>query len=226
MGWNGCSGEVFKPVTVSGPVCTFNSQYALPLKSHKVALTAIQSGSGTPSPSNPRPISGYSAINISQSGADTSNPTVYTIQIGSTVYGGEYDARTGVFTATHGSFAIGDKNWGYTNTRFYVSVADIPNYDPTVEADIICECYRPFRYTSQTDLSVASYYKYVYIRDDSFSGNISDFKTAMGTCKIVYKLDTPFTIQLPPCPIDTLEGVNNIWADTGDTTLQYMRVGR
>lgn len=29
------------------------------------------------------------------------------------------------------------------------------------------------------------------------------------------------TIQLPPCPIDTLEGVNNIWADTGNTTLQY-----
>jgi hypothetical protein len=33
------------------------------------------------------------------------------------------------------------------------------------------------------------------------------------------------TIQLPPCPIDTLEGVNNIWADTGDTTLQYPKFG-
>jgi hypothetical protein len=33
---------------------------------------------------------------------------------------------------------------------------------------------------------------------------------------------TEQTIQLPPCPIDTLEGVNNIWADTGDTTLQYV----
>ena len=26
-------------------------------------------------------------------------------------------------------------------------------------------------------------------------------------------------------PIDTLEGVNNIWADTGDTTLQYIKIG-
>jgi len=33
------------------------------------------------------------------------------------------------------------------------------------------------------------------------------------------------TLQLPPCPIDTLEGVNNIWADTGDTTLQYIKFG-
>jgi hypothetical protein len=32
-------------------------------------------------------------------------------------------------------------------------------------------------------------------------------------------------IQLPSCPIDTLEGVNNIWADTGDTTLQYPKFG-
>ena len=32
------------------------------------------------------------------------------------------------------------------------------------------------------------------------------------------------TLQLPPCPIDTLE-VNNIWADTGDTTLQYIKLG-
>jgi hypothetical protein len=33
------------------------------------------------------------------------------------------------------------------------------------------------------------------------------------------------TLQLPPCPIDTIEGVNNIWADTGDTTLQYPKFG-
>lgn len=32
-------------------------------------------------------------------------------------------------------------------------------------------------------------------------------------------------LQLPPCPIDTLQGVNNIWADTGDTTLQYPKFG-
>ena len=33
------------------------------------------------------------------------------------------------------------------------------------------------------------------------------------------------TIQLSPCPIDTLQGVNNIWADTGDTTASYIKIG-
>lgn len=220
--------SIRKPIittpSISGAVCNFKSAFAgLPLKSHVIDITAQQE-SGTPSPSDPKAITGFSAINISHSGADTSNPDVVTIQHESTIYGGTYDAISGLLTVTHGSFAIGDKNWGYTNTRFYVSVADIPNYDSSVVADIICECYRPFRYTSQTDLSVASYYKYVYIKDDTFSGNISDFKTAMGTYKIVYKLDTPITIQLPPCPIETLLGENNIWADTGNSVIQPFKV--
>lgn len=44
--------------------------------------------------------------------------------------------------------------------------------------------------------------------------------------EVVYELATPTTIQLPPCLIDTLEGVNNIFADCGDTTLEYLKAGR
>ena len=36
---------------------------------------------------------------------------------------------------------------------------------------------------------------------------------------------TEQTLQLSPCPIDTLQGMNNIWADTGDTTVQYIKIG-
>jgi hypothetical protein len=43
----------------------------------------------------------------------------------------------------------------------------------------------------------------------------------MNGVNLVYELDTPTTIQLPPCPIDTLNGVNNIFADTGDVDLTY-----
>ena len=55
--------------TLTGYIVTFNSQYAgLPLKSHKIALTATQSGSGTPSPDNVRPISGFTEANIKHCG--------------------------------------------------------------------------------------------------------------------------------------------------------------
>lgn len=214
--------------TVSGSICTFNSQYAgLPLKSHTIAVTATQSGSGTPSPSNPRPISIYSAINISQSGADTSNPTVYTITIGSTVYSGEYDARTGVLTVTWLRVDLGSLAW--------VENATYPNVFNTYPLtntlydtnSLIAEIYE--LYLSSTvmnydyGIAISAGLDRLYVKNKDYS-TAADFKTAMNGIYVCYKLATPTTIQLPPCPIDTLE-VNNIWADTGDTTLQYPKFG-
>ena len=222
--------------TLTGSIVTFNAQYALPLKSHKIALTATQSGSGTPSPSNPRPISGYSAINISHSDADTSNPTVYTIQIGSTVYGGEYDARSGVLTVTHGICDLGSvTEWGYISSGnrftsgYLASVIKRPITDSEV-ADIIADIFdtksvTALRSSADDNLIAVGDSGVISIRCTTYGTDANAFKTAMSGHYIVYELTTPQTIQLPPCPIDTLEGVNNIWADTGDTTLQYPKFG-
>ena len=66
----------------------------------------------------------------------------------------------------------------------------------------------------------------IMIKDTRFS-TVADYDTWLqdNPVDIVVKLATPITIQLPPCPIDVLEGQNNIWADTGDTTLQYIKLG-
>ena len=39
--------------------------------------------------------------------------------------------------------------------------------------------------------------------------------------QIVYELVTPQTYQLDPVTVTTLLGQNNIWADTGDSTVEY-----
>lgn len=39
--------------------------------------------------------------------------------------------------------------------------------------------------------------------------------------QVVYELDTPQTYQLTPQQMNTLLGVNNIWCNTGDTTVEY-----
>ena len=220
----------------TGAIITFNSQYAgLPLKAHKVAVTATQSGSGTPSPSNPRPISGYSAINISHSDADTSNPTVYTIQIGSTIYGGNYDAVSGVLTAdVKGILARDAGTWAKSSNVFYKHFPDIwtavTPETPTGRKPLLCSHFSYNNSYALADLQIG----YGGINNN---GNIIITYKALSTASdfndyianndvfIVYPLATPTTIQLPPCPIDTLEGVNNIWADTGDTTLQYIKIG-
>ena len=217
--------------TVSGSVCTFNSQYALPLASHKIALTATQSGSGTPSPSNPRPISGYSAINISHSDADTSNPTVYTIQIGSTVYGGEYDARTGVFVATSAGVDLGSITWTNNSTYFlgnFSGKGAKPPLNSLTPFNGLCECYKVsfLNDTSGNIITMSNNGLSIYTRDNAHASDSgADYATYLSGKMLVYELATPIEIQLPPCPIDTLEGVNNIWADTGNTTLQYPKFG-
>lgn len=43
--------------------------------------------------------------------------------------------------------------------------------------------------------------------------------------QVVYELATPVTYQLTPQEIQTLKGANNIWADTGDVTVEYLASG-
>lgn len=350
--------------TVSGSSVSFNSAFALPLKACKVSFSATQA-SGTPSPDNPRSISGWSKIRIGQLGnsplnsyfeglyngtygfvdlgslnwtyqttykymyarlsggkytnlsvglnglcslyeVDSTNsysslpdkcmsvgsdfvstnvcavvvhdseytdanafktamngvyliyelktptPTItdtqfdtlltafgvsgsmFTIQIGSTVYGGEYDARTGVFTVTHKYLSFDYTSpWAFeissVGRNFYLACpSDIKINQYAWTSTLICSA-SPIstRQGAEKDHCFIS-----ASRNFNFSwGETLDISTAQGfrdylqannlIIEVVAELATSTTIQLPPCPIDTLEGVNNIWADTGDIDLTY-----
>ena len=75
------SGKAYSPVNVNVPlpenaylnkaltglpadIATFNDGKAMPLSNLKVGIEAVQSGSGDPSPSNPRLISGWSSVKV------------------------------------------------------------------------------------------------------------------------------------------------------------------
>lgn len=221
--------------TLTGSLVTFNSQYAgLALKSHVVDVVATQSGSGTPSPQNKRPISAYNAINISHSGEDTSTPTVYVINIGGTYLFGNYDAKTGLFQVTQkGDVFDGseDEGW-YQSTTFRCDVSSDFSSDNNTNYDVnMCNMFRYRLVTgsgqlADGDITWFSSTNRIFI-NSSYFADLTAFKTALANDPLVMvgKLATPTTIQLPPCPIDTLLGENNIWADTGDTTLQYIKLG-
>ena len=67
-------------------------------------IVASQSGSGTPSPTNIRPISGFSSVTITREDAQGHTATV-TVSLGSTVYGGSLDLTSGELTITHANIA-------------------------------------------------------------------------------------------------------------------------
>lgn len=47
------------------------------------------------------------------------------------------------------------------------------------------------------------------------------FKTAMSGVMLTYRLATPTPIYCEPTEIKSLKGDNNVWADTGDTSVEY-----
>lgn len=206
--------------TLTGSIITFNSQYAgLPLKSHTIAL--------------PASLSGYSAINISQSGADISTPTVYTIQIGSTFYAFSYNAITGEFLGTFKGVTFdgsSDENWTISNSgteSFYYSISNsIP--DPIGTAsNSLCNLfdYATIGNTGSTIGFFITSGKVIRIRDES-EKTITDWRTWLSNnnVTIAYPLESPISLQLSPCNIETRIGENNIWSD-GDTTLHYIKLG-
>jgi len=54
----------------TGAISSFDDGTENPLKELKVSIVPIQSGSGDPSPTNPRPISGWSSVGVTVAGAN------------------------------------------------------------------------------------------------------------------------------------------------------------
>ena len=57
----------------TGSISTFTDGVDLPLNSLKVSIEAVQSGSGTPSPSNVRPITGWDSVDVNNKSNDLHN---------------------------------------------------------------------------------------------------------------------------------------------------------
>ena len=69
-------------IRYTGSVVNFNTASSVPLDTLEVQITPVQSGSGNPSPSNGRPISGWSEAKVTHAGAgknlfDNETATIY-----------------------------------------------------------------------------------------------------------------------------------------------------
>lgn len=66
-------GGVIVTQTASGAIATFETNIETALVSLKSDINPVQSGTGTPSPQNIRPISGFSALNVTRTGKNKLN---------------------------------------------------------------------------------------------------------------------------------------------------------
>lgn len=100
--------EIYETVSTLASVMTIaDGANDIPVDELVVGIEPVQSGSGDPAPDNVRPISGWTGVNVSHSGADTTNPETISVTLPSsagTVYGGTLTIRkdgTGTLVVDH-----------------------------------------------------------------------------------------------------------------------------
>lgn len=234
--------------TASGSVANFNTQLSLPLIETRFGVSATQEA-GTPSPTDPKTISGVSSINANING----NTSV--IQLGNTYYGGEFVQKGNKrqFIATFGMSDMGDLMYWYpskTTTHLFlisslrnviklVKKDDDPSYISPAWWNGMCSCYKMVSNRSPSRLNNYEMDLYthhdtgamvdglIFFRDDRYTvSQVDDLAGHLAGQKIIYELATPTVIDLPDgTPFKSLPGVNNIFADTGDTSLQFHKIG-
>ena len=155
-----------------------------------------------------------------------------------TVYGGTLTVNkdgTGTLVVDKKQTLIKNETWTANPEyeRLYATINDINVYPFTRQNPLICSAYQTIadRRGIQQVPNMSIYAagednpgveKRIYIKDIDKCSDATTFVTAMGNEQIVYELATPITYDLTPVEVTTLLGVNNIWADTGDTALTYI----
>lgn len=153
-------------------------------------------------------------------------PSVVTDTFGQTIYGGTRDLTTDKASVTADLFALDDANitWDYRadNKVFRSSVLSISQI-------LLCSCFGIETYshvynnaeTYDNCIAISSGNR-LFVSYQGAGGDVNAFKSAISGQKLVVGLATPTEITgLTPHEIDTLYGDNNIYADTGTTTVEY-----
>ena len=221
--------DLYPVVTESGSLATFTTPLALPLVSLKANITATQSGTGTPTPSNPRPISGFSSVTLTQKDAEDNTVDTFTISLGDTYYGGVLDVKNGTATITSGIYTFdGTEDWADENNHLFSSVFTARKYGDSIQSisDKMKFYGNGSTSTLRNNLSNEEYgfvrtNTRIWVRFDDCS-TIAEVQAKTNGITVSYPLATPITLSgLTPDNFTTIAGQNNIFANSGDVELSF-----
>lgn len=179
------------------------------------------------------PITGHDEVNIYHSGEDTSNPDEITITLGQTVYGGTINLTTGLLRLTKGKVVLnGSESWiksGTYSGGYYISNWAVA-YSIPQTSDHIQNILKTVGTATEYGQTLYCCYfdRSISIRvDNDLYPTVEDFKTWLSNNNVecVYPLKTPIEIQLTAQEIEAFIGTNIIYADTGNTSLQFRKIG-
>ena len=234
---NAAAGELpqINEYTVTGNPAEFSTNLIRPLQAFEVPLLPVQSGSGTPSPSNVRTISGWPGITVTSNGQTVLVAWESAVGV---VYGGTVDLVTGVMTVTHYYIEVTKSNlpslkkYAVESGAFLAQFERVSNDIPKwVGASAISNRFSqsissgPGRLNA--NMSGTSIYFFIPLSELSSEtvNAVWDWFEAHPT-QLVYELDSPQTIQLTHVEIKTIIGQNSIGTNTnGTNTIKYLKRG-
>lgn len=231
------------------PLATFESNVSgLYLPEILAYIQATQSGTGDPSPSNPRAISGVSEVDTTVCGIAINYPatatyepytgTTATTALGGTYYGGYLNVTTGLLTVTDVRKDLGDIDWNAfdtTNKFIYTWNTLTPAAKPTannnIAANMLCEIYptlsrSEIKYSApfKTGIAIDQTGNIIISDQNNTWSNINEAKAELTGHYVVYELATPQTVQLTPAQIEQLLGQNNVFCSSGDVAVKYWKI--
>lgn len=145
-----------------------------------------------------------------------------------TVYGGSLDVTTGVLTVDRAMVVLnGSENW-YAYQAFEGFLLSRPDMKYGIRQNGISNMLVNSKTatTGQKNamwLGVNTQYIYVIGVYETMGSTVEDFKSYLenNNLEIEIPLATPQTYQLTPQEVKTLLGNNNIYSDTGDSSVTY-----
>ena len=192
------------------------------VKALKVAITPSQAGSGTPSPSNIRPISGYTEEVISVKDSTDTTQETYTTPFNQTVYGGTLDVLTGELTIDTATVTFnGSEGWAVqTGSNYYQFQLTV--YQARNTSSAICDTFESISIGDRgTKSGYIKYsdnlFRFALLSSEGIT-TVAQWKTWLQShnVTVTYTLATPTTISLTPQTVKALVGENHIQASTGD----------
>lgn len=228
------SGTSFNTaVTLSPVICEESKIVAFTDVIANIPIT--QTGSGTTSPTNIRPITGITDLSLYVSPTnDAADATTYLVDWTSaagTVYHGTLDVETGLLTVDWEYIDMGSLTWTPNATNYMnffsnglQNVVKRPPDAATGYLYVVCSAYASIPPQSSGDC-------YIYVHPsgqirvkDTANASLTgaQFKTLMSGVQLVYELETPVTYQLTPQEV-TAFTANHIWSSSGgNVTVSYI----
>ncbi len=191
-------------------------------KDVKANIQAVQAGSGTPSPTNVRAISGFTECTVTDTNGTDTNTATISFGSAGTVYGGYVDLVSGKLVVDKGYFApTSVYSVSQSGSNIYYWIISLPVNTVSGSDGLISSHFK-----GETAIQLGNTYTtgtggrtlIAVPTDQSLNTKaLADAWLQANNPQFVDKLATPQEYQLTPAQLRSLVGTNNLTSNTGDT---------